>query len=91
MKKQLNTLISRHVVFAVSLVMILTAQMDSAAQETVRDRLWLWGHPPGVFNNQLRKVLGKESTTGPVAAALIVGRISRQSPRYNVTRPSEEA
>jgi hypothetical protein len=73
MKKQLNTLISRHVVFAVSLVMILTAQMDSAAQETVRDRLWLWGHPPGVFNNQLRKVLGKESTTGPVAAAKDLG------------------
>jgi hypothetical protein len=41
--------------------------------ETVRDRLWLWGHPPGVFNNQLRKVLGKESTTGPVAAAKDLG------------------
>jgi hypothetical protein len=73
MERLPHTLISRHVVFAVSLVVILTAQMDSAAQETVRDRLWLWGHPPGVYNNSLRRVLGRESTIGPVEAAKELG------------------
>lgn len=57
----------------VALVVIAAAHVASAAEETVRDRLWLWGHPPGVFNGNLHKVLGRESTIGPVEAAKDLG------------------
>jgi hypothetical protein len=60
-------------VFAALFNIIMTVAGDACAGETVRDRLWLWGHPPGVFNQQLRKVLGRESTIGPVAAAKELG------------------
>ena len=58
---------------AVLLAVLVMASVNAAAEETVRDRLWLWGHPPGVFNAQLRRVVGRESTAGPVAAAKDLG------------------
>ena len=73
MKRETPTMISRRHTMTVALVVIAAAHVASAAEETVRDRLWLWGHPAGVFNNQLRRVLGRESTIGPVAAAQELG------------------
>jgi hypothetical protein len=35
----------------------------------VRDRLWLWGHPAGVYNDSYLAPLGKKSTIEPVTAA----------------------
>ena len=41
--------------------------------ETVGDRLWIWGHPAGVFNNSWLKPLGRKSTIQPVAGAELMG------------------
>ena len=35
----------------------------------VRDRLWIWGHPAGVYNGSYLAPLGRKSTIEPVAAA----------------------
>ncbi len=65
-------LIRRRVITAFFAVILVT-QSQTTAQETLRDRLWLWGHPPGVFNGNLRRVLGRGSTIGPVEAAKDLG------------------
>lgn len=41
--------------------------------ECIRDRLWIWGHPAGVYNDSYLAPLGKESTIEPVAAAGLMG------------------
>lgn len=66
-------MLPRRPAFGVLLAVLVMASVNAAAEETVRDRLWLWGHPPGVFNAQLRRVVGRESTAGPVAAAKDLG------------------
>ena len=37
--------------------------------ETVGERLWIWGHPAGVYNDNYLKPLGRKSTIEPVAGA----------------------
>jgi len=39
----------------------------------IRDRLWIWGHPAGVYNDSYLAPLGKKSTIEPVAAAHMMG------------------
>ncbi|MFA5193105.1 MAG: hypothetical protein WC740_20540 [Verrucomicrobiia bacterium] len=41
--------------------------------ETVRDRLWIWGRPAGVYNNTHFRPLGLHSTVEPVAGAEDMG------------------
>jgi len=41
--------------------------------ETVRDRLWIWGHPAGAYNDNFIKDLPRKSTVEPVAAADYMG------------------
>jgi len=48
-----------------------TAQPPRA--ETVRDRIWIWGHPAGVYNESYLANLPKKSTIEPVAAADALG------------------
>jgi len=43
------------------------------AGETVRDRLWIWGHPAGVYNAALKQSLGRVSSIQPVDAAKHMG------------------
>ncbi len=51
------------------------AQGPAPAQrrETVRDRLWIWGHPAGVYNQSYLANLSRKSTIEPVAAANLLG------------------
>lgn len=49
------------------------AMTPSNQVETVRDRLWIWGHPAGVYNDSFLKPLGKRSAVEPVDAALMMG------------------
>ncbi|MBC8876480.1 MAG: hypothetical protein H8E44_44190 [Planctomycetes bacterium] len=59
------------------LIAVLVAAMDVPTQaqqpSRVRDRLWIWGHPAGVYNASYLAPLGKESTIEPVAAADTMG------------------
>lgn len=41
----------------------------SSHSETVRDRIWIWAHPAGVYNDTYLAGLPKKSTLEPVAAA----------------------
>jgi hypothetical protein len=41
--------------------------------DRIRDRLWIWGHPAGVYNDSYLAPLGKKSTIEPVAAADLMG------------------
>lgn len=41
--------------------------------ECIRDRLWTWGHPAGVYNDSYLAPLGVKSTIEPVAAADMMG------------------
>ena len=41
--------------------------------DRIRDRLWIWGHPAGVYNDSYLAPLGKKSTIEPVAAADVMG------------------
>jgi len=41
--------------------------------QCIRDRLWIWGHPAGVYNNSYLAPLGEKSTIEPVEAADIMG------------------
>ncbi len=38
--------------------------------ETVRDRIWVWGHPAEAYNESFIKDLAKKSTVEPVTAAV---------------------
>ena len=67
-----------------TLVVPTQAQQPRAATGVVRresdqqpgricDRLWIWGHPAGVYNDSYLAPLGKKSTIEPVAAADLMG------------------
>ena len=61
-------------------------------QHCVRERLWLWGHPAGVYNDSYLAPLGKKSTIEPVAAAELMGIRNMIFVRYNGNpRPPFEA
>ena len=52
----------------------MQSMAQSAHGETVRDRLWLWGHPAAVYNERYLAHLPKnKSTIEPVAAADFMG------------------
>jgi len=61
------------------LVAVLTAVMaqpvaaQGPAAETVRDRLWMWAHPAGVYNDSFLVPLKRKSTIEPVAAVEWMG------------------
>ncbi len=66
-------------VFVAVMVMSTNAQQAPAHQGTrktsdqqagrIRDRLWIWGHPAGVYNDSYLAPLGRKSAIEPVAAA----------------------
>jgi hypothetical protein len=62
------------------LVVVLAAVMappvaaeKRPAPETVRDRLWMWAHPAGVYNDSYLVPLGRKSTIEPAAAVEWMG------------------
>jgi len=60
--------------------------------ERIRDRLWIWGHPAGVYNDSYLAPLGKKSTIEPVAAAELMGIRSMIFVRYGAKpRPPFDA
>jgi hypothetical protein len=46
-----------------------TRKTSDQQVERIRDRLWIWGHPAGVYNDSYLAPLGRKSTIEPVAAA----------------------
>jgi hypothetical protein len=56
--------------------------MADAPIETVRDRLWIWGHPAGVYNDSFLAPLQRKSTIEPVAAATRLGLSNMIFVRY---------
>jgi hypothetical protein len=54
-------------------VFVLACAALAVRAETVRDRLWIWGHPAGVYNASYLRTLGRESKIEPVAAAEQLG------------------
>ena len=53
-------------------VALLWVSLDLRA-ETVRDRLWIWGRPAGIYNNTHFRPLGLRSTVEPVNGAEQMG------------------
>ncbi len=53
-------------------VAFLSTSLDLRA-ETVRDRLWIWGRPAGIYNNTHFRPLGLRSTVEPVDGAEQMG------------------
>ncbi len=49
------------------------AAAQTAPGERVRDRLWIWGHPAGVYNDSYLAGWPKKSSIEPVAAAQRMG------------------
>ena len=49
------------------------APAQTAEKETVGDRLWIWGHPAGIYNDSFLAALSRKSTIEPVAAAENMG------------------
>ena len=49
------------------------AMGQSQGNGTIRDRIWIWGHPAGVHNDSFLANLPKKSTIEPVAAADYMG------------------
>ena len=62
---------------------VLGLQSSSGRAETVGDRLWVWGHPAGVYNDDFIQPLGRKSTIEPVAAAERMGLKNMIFVRYN--------
>jgi len=52
--------------------MLCCVSLDLRA-ETVRDRLWIWGRPAGIYNDTHFRPLGLRSTVEPVAGAEHMG------------------
>ncbi len=65
----------------------LTAALPAVAQtapaETVRERLWIWGHPAGVYNASYLAACPKKSSIEPVAAAQRMGITNMIFVRYD--------
>ena len=49
------------------------ATVAAEQRETIRDRLWIWGHPAGVYNESYLKGVTGSSTIEPVAAGRHMG------------------
>ena len=72
-------------------VLIVAGVLGSTAAatqaETVRERLWIWGHPAGVYNGSYLQPLKRASTIEPVAAAQSMGIKNMIFVRYEGSRP----
>ena len=66
---------------AESVLLTLFTPVQTVHGETVADRLWIWGHPAGVYNDSYLAPLAKTSSIEPVAAAQSMGLLSPQSAR----------
>lgn len=56
---------------------------SSKSSETVSDRLWIWGHPAGVYNGSYLQPMKLVSTVEPVAAAHRMGLANMIFVRYD--------
>ena len=56
---------------------------SSKSPETVLDRLWIWGHPAGVYNGSYLRPMKLVSTIEPVAAAQWMGLKNMIFVRYD--------
>lgn len=66
----------------------LTVALPTGAQtpppaEKVRERLWIWGHPTGVYNASYLSALPQKSSIEPVAAAQRMGISNMIFVRYD--------
>lgn len=52
---------------------MLVPAVRLAGDDTVRDRLWIWGHPAGVYNTSYLAAWPRKSSIEPVAAAQWMG------------------
>ena len=82
-----TSLSTRHVVFAAFALILVSctqANVQTDRRETVRDRLWIWGHPAGVYNKRyLVDLPNNKSTIEPVSAADSLGIGNMIFIRYN--------
>lgn len=60
-----------------------SALHDDARAETVRERLWVWGHPAGVYNDSYLRPLEHKSTIEPVDAVRHMGLRNMIFVRYD--------
>lgn len=65
------------------LMAVLPAVAQTALVETVRDRLWIWGHPAGVYNASYLTAWPTKSSIEPVAAAQRMGIANMIFVRYD--------
>jgi hypothetical protein len=56
---------------------------SSEPRETVADRLWIWGHPAGVYNDSFLRPVKLVSTIEPVEAARRMGLANMIFVRYD--------
>ncbi len=66
-----------------AILLVHFAPAQPAQGETIGDRLWIWGHPAGVYNESYLAPLAKKSTMEPVAAADWMGVRNMIFVRYN--------
>ncbi|MEO2049495.1 MAG: hypothetical protein ABGX16_23300 [Pirellulales bacterium] len=72
-------------VLLVELALIMATGLSAeepSRQERVRDRLWLWTHPTGSYNNDFIKNRSKKSTVEPVDATREMGLRNAYFIRY---------
>ncbi|MFH1918643.1 MAG: hypothetical protein ABIP48_01975 [Planctomycetota bacterium] len=62
---------------------LLSCVAHGAGSETVRERLWMWGHPAGVYNDSFLGPLERKSTIEPVDAARHMGLSNMIFVRYD--------
>ena len=65
----------------------LAGRGATASGETVRERLWIWGHPAGVYNASYLAGCPTKSSIEPVAAAQRMGIANMIFVRYDA-KPS---
>lgn len=62
---------------------LFVAMSHASAGETVRDRLWVWGHPAGAYNASYLSAWPRKSSVEPVAAAESMGISNMIFVRYD--------
>lgn len=81
--RHLHPLLILSPLFWLSVTLPTVAQTPPA--EKVRDRLWIWGHPSGVYNASYLSALPQKSSIEPVAAAQRMGISNMIFVRYDAT------
>jgi hypothetical protein len=54
-------------------MLVVSVEAQTPSGETVRDRLWIWGHPAGVYNASFLAPWPRKSSIEPVPAAQWLG------------------